>query len=319
MDTTLRLGDFVFQGFEIPERIPLGGAQALVIHKLPGGARQIQAMGRDDDPIQWTGLMLGSGALARARQLDTMRVSGAPVVMAFLGFQYNVNIKRFSFTVEAFYRVQYTLELEVIEDLSNSSSKASVTSLTDAVTSDSASAVTLGGQINDSPLSAALATMDSTIKSVSNFANATQATINSVLAPVAAVGQRIGTLIASSTNTLNSVTTLGGILPNNPVAQQAARFSGQLAATSQLPLLYNLQSVTGRITTNLNLVNSAQTAGTQTVGGGTLFDLAAKSYGDATRWTAIAQANKTNDPQIATIQTLTIPKSPPDNGGIPQI
>lgn len=317
MDTTLTLDSFTFQGFEIPERIPLGGAQALVIHKLPGGARVIQAMGRDDDPIQWNGMFLGSNALDRTRLLDAMRVAGKPVVLSFLELKYNVAIKSFKFTVEAFYRVLYTIELEVINDLTQTSEPTSVTSLNEAITGDSTAAVALGAKIADSPLTSALATMDSAIKSVSNFATATQATINSVLAPVSAVAQRVSTLIASTSNTLNSVTTLGGILPNNPVAQQAARLTGQVAASTQLPLLYNLQSAAGRITTNLNLVNSPKTAATQTVGGGTLFDVAAKQYGDATKYIAIAQANKISDPSLTTIQTLTIPNNPANSGGVP--
>lgn len=318
MDTTLTLDTFVFQGFEIPERIPLGGAQALVIHKLPGGDRVIQAMGRDDDPIQWNGMFLGANALDRARVLDAMRVAGNAVMLKFLGYQYSVVVKGFRFTIEAFYRVLYTIDLEVVEDKTQSSSATPTTSLTDAITGDSTAAVGLGSKIGDSPLASALATMDSTIKSVSNFANATQATINSVLAPVSAVMQRINGLIASTSNTLNSVTTLGGILPNNPVAQMAAKLTGQAAAATQLPLLYNLQSVAGRITTNLNLVNSPKTSSTQTVGGGTLFDLAAKNYGDSTKYVAIAQANGLTDTNINSIQTLTIPNNPANNGGVPQ-
>lgn len=316
IDTTLTLGGFKFEGFEVPEKIPLGGSQSLVIHKLPGGDKIIQSMGRDDDPIQWNGLFLGGKALDRARELDTMRVQGRPVLLAFLGLKYNIIIKSFKFVVETFFRVSYTIELEVIEDLTQPNHASRTQSLNDAVSADSTKAVDIGTKINDSPLTSALATMDSAIKSVSDFAKATQATINSVLAPIAAVQQRVTALIGTAGNTLNSVTTLGGILPNNPIAQQAARLTGQVTAATQLPLLYNLQSVASRITTNLNLINSPLVSASKMVGGGTLFDLSAKSYGDATKWAAIAQANKISDPNITSITKLTIPNNPINSDGL---
>lgn len=317
MDTTLRLDSIVFKEFEIPERIVLGGSQSLVIHKLPGGDRVVQSMGRDDDPIPWSGMFLGSDALDRARALDTLRVQGQPVFLSFHGFWYNVIVQRFTFTIEAYYRVLYTIELAVVQDLTQQNSSAQPASVTDAINSDSTAAVAAGAAIGDSPLSSALATMDSAIKSVSDFAKSAQSTINSVLAPIAAVQQRVTSLVSSASNTLSNVTTLGGILPNNPIAQQAARLTSQVSAATQLPVLYNIQSLTGRITTNLNLINSPQTSASQTVAGGTLFDVAAKNYGDPTKYVAIAQANGLTDTNISSLQTLTIPRSPADNGGIP--
>lgn len=321
IDTSLKLGNFTFEHFEVPDRIPLGGAQALVIHKLPGGDHIVQSMGRDDDPIQWTGMFLAGpdkseAPLDRVRRLDAMRVQGRPLALTFLGLNYRVVIKSFKFVIETFFRIGYTIELEVVQDMTQPSRSSTLGSLAESMLADSKAAVALGSQINDSTLTSALSAMDSAIKSVSDFANATQATINSVLAPVSAVTQRVNSLITSVGNTLNSVTTLGGILPNNPVAQQAARFSGQVIAATQSPLLYNLQSVAGRITTNLNLINSPLTASSQTVGAGNMFQVAANTYGDATKWSGIAAANKTTDPNISAITKLTIPSNPISTDGV---
>jgi hypothetical protein len=317
MDTTLKLDSITFQGFEIPEQITLGGAQALVVHKLPGGDKVVQSMGREDDSIPWSGMFLGSDALDRARAVDTLRIQGVAVFFSFMTFNYSVKVKKFTFTVEAFYRVLYTIELEVIQDFTQQNYSSQQASVTDAIYTDSSSAVVSGAAVGDSPLRSALATMDSTIKSVSDFAKATQSTINTVLAPISAVQQRVTTLIASASNTLINVTTLGGILPNTPIAQQAAKLSGQVAAATQLPILYNLQSTVGRISTNLNLINSQLTSASQTVAGGTLFDVATKAYGDPTKYVAIAQANGLTDTSITTVQTLTIPNNPANNDGIP--
>lgn len=315
-DTKLLLGDFEFKEFEIPEKIPLGGSQALVIHKLPGGARIIQPMGRDDDPIQWTGLFRGDTALDRVRQLDSMRVQGKPLTLSFFHFSLSVVIRAFRYSVEKFYRIPYTLELEVVEDLTRTESDSIPTGIDASVRADSSTAVALGGKIGDSTLTSALATMDGAIKQVSDVAKATQATINSVLAPVSAVMSRVNTLIGSVGSTITNVTTLGGILPNNPVAQNAAKLLNQVNSATQLPFLYNLRSVAGRIQTNLNLVSTAKGASTVTVGGGNLFNVASKAYGDATKWVSIAQANKINDPIVTSIQTIKIPDNPPDNGGV---
>lgn len=307
-DTRLLLGDFEFKEFEIPESIPLGGAQALVIHKLPGGARVIQAMGRDDDPITWSGLFEGKEAIDKARKLDLLRVAGKSLPFSFFGYRYSVVIRRFTYVVHRFYRVTYSLELEVVEDRTQPGAFKVADSLTASINADSTAAQGLGDQVGDSTLTGLLKTMDSAIKSVSDFAKATQATINTVMAPVSAVLSRVNILIGTVSNTMQTVTTLGGILPNNPVAQQAARLSGQVAAATQLPLLYNLQSVAGRVQTNLNIIGSTSAGGkTVTVAGGTVFDVSAKQLGDATRIDSIMKANNMTDTNIDGVRTLTIP------------
>lgn len=314
-DTILSLGPVNFQGFEIPESIPLGGAQQLVIHKLPGGARVVQAMGADDEPITWSGLFTDSTALDRARALDLLRQQGQVQKLTFFEFSYQVVIKSFKYVVERFYRVRYTLELEVIP--ANTVVAPAAESVGASILADSASAVTLGGLIGNGPLSTALATMNAALGAVSNFAQATSATINGLLAPVAAVTTQVNALISSVGSTLQGVTSLGGVLPSTPISQQALALTNQATAATQLPLLYNLQSITGRIGSNLGLITSPASAVQQVVAGGTtLFDVAAQAYGDASRWTAIAQANKLTDPQLTGIQTINIPPNPPDNGGV---
>jgi len=288
-----------------------------VIHKLPGGARVIQPMGQDDDPIQWSGLFLGTSALDRARAIDLMRVQGKPQKLSFFEFRYMVVVKAFRYVIETRFRIRYTLELEVLEDSTKGRGATAASSdIGAAVRADSAAAVSIGNSIGDSQLTSMLGTMDSAIRSVSNFAQATTATINGVIGPVAAVAQRVNTMIASAGSTLTSVATLGGILPNNPIARQAAKLNGQVAAATQLPLLYNVLSLSGRIQSNLNLVSGTSASATRVVATGqNLFKVAAQEYGDATKWTAIAQANKLTDPNITGIQSITVPPSPADSGG----
>ncbi len=86
----LVIGALTLQGYEVPSRITIGGAQAVTIHKLPGGGRIIDAMGADDGSIAWRGLFVGPGAAQRARSLDVMRIQGTPQTLSFGDYTFNV-------------------------------------------------------------------------------------------------------------------------------------------------------------------------------------------------------------------------------------
>ena len=58
----LTLGSIVFDGFEVPSRVEFGGEQQLAVHKLIGGARVIDALGRDDAALRWRGVLSGAEA-----------------------------------------------------------------------------------------------------------------------------------------------------------------------------------------------------------------------------------------------------------------
>ena len=310
----LTLGDIQFARYEIPERLSFGGSQTLVIHKLVGGKRVIDAMGRDDAPLAWSGLFQGETALARARYLDGMRVSGQKLYLTWDEFRYEVLIASFRADYERFYQIPYQISCEVVEDLSTRVWSAPSAGIDELIGDDMNSANSLGAAIGDGPLSDLLKTLDSAISAVSSFATAVQSTINSVLQPLAAVQARVQILIGAVGNTVSNVTTLGGILPNNPIAQQAAKLTSQVTAMTQLPQLYNLQSVLGRMGGNLGTIGKGTNSVTQA--GGNLFDIALKSYGDATAWTTLARANNLSDPQLSGVNTVSIPATPDGSGGV---
>jgi nucleoid-associated protein YgaU len=149
---------------------------------------------------------------------------------------------------------------------------------------------------------------------VATFVNATQSAIASVLQPIAAVQSRVRQLLASAVNTTTSVTTLGGIAPYNPIAQSAASLGLQVASFESQPSLLSLQGVMGRMAGNLNSVRTNSSS--VTTAGGNLQTIAAKQYGDATSWTAIAKANGMTDPVVSGVQTLTVPVQPDTAGGV---
>jgi hypothetical protein len=113
---SLILGPVSFADFELPEAILFGGRQRLAVHQLPGGQRVIDAMGRDDAPLTWSGIFAGPTATARARTLDLLRAQGAPVQAMWDDFAYTVVVSRFDARYERATWVPYQIACTVIAD-----------------------------------------------------------------------------------------------------------------------------------------------------------------------------------------------------------
>ncbi|QMV32417.1 hypothetical protein 8G_00023 [Ralstonia phage Hyacinthe] len=315
-DLTLQLGDFVFDRQEIPESIPFGGTQRLARHDLVGGTRVVDAMGAFTEPINWSGWLLGQDALARARQLDAMRVAGTVQVLQWSELSFSVVIRDFRADFQRFYQIPYRITCEVVSDLTKFAGQSQGASIDSLINGDLSTASGLMSSVTDTTLGGLFTTMQTAVQGVSSFANAAQSTLNGVLQPMAAFRTQAQALIASTSNTLANVTTLGGILPNNPISTQVAQISGQIVAAQQLPVLVQLDRVVGRMQLNVgSIYNSAKQT---TVAGGNLMTIAAQEYGDAMAWTGIAKANPQlgGDPQLTGIQTVIIPPSKDSVGGL---
>lgn len=90
------LGPVAFYGFEVPERITLGGRQRLAVHTLPGGVRVVDAMGPDDRELTWSGVISGPDAAERVRQLDRLRRAGQALPLGWDGWRFTVIISDFT-------------------------------------------------------------------------------------------------------------------------------------------------------------------------------------------------------------------------------
>lgn len=303
VDFVMTLGGVAFSGFAIPEKITgLGGKQRLVMHELMGNNRVIDALGAWDGPMNWQARFRGVSALADARQIDAMRVAGAPVTLSFGDALYSVVISEFTYDVERFYEVPYSIVCEVVRDDTVTTTGPGVHEM---MLTDNDQAQTLGGDIGDDQLSGLLSNLDTAIKGVSDFANAASSQIASVMTPILAVRDRVGLLTSSAENTLLSVTTVGGVLPSNPLTRLVSGLQGQVSAMTQVSSLYELDAITGRMGANLSAVNAG---GAEVVtAGGDLFRLAEQSYGDATEWATIAKANGLTDPMLSGVQTILVP------------
>lgn len=314
MQTQVTLGEITLAGLEVPERIAFGGEQSLTVHELVGGSRIVDAMGRQDMPLEWSGWFMGENALDRALYLNTQRVLGQQLVLTWSQLRFLVVIQRFEAQYELANRLPYRICCVVVADQATPTVAGGVPTVDDQMSADMNTASGLGTAIGDAPLSGLLGTLDTTIKAVSTFANATRATINSVLAPIAAVQTRVGILLASAINTSQNVSTVGGLLPNTPLSQSVAKLSTQVTAFHSQPALFSLQNVMGRMSANLGSVSG--NSRTVTVAGGNLFDIAAAQYGDATSWTAIAKANNLSDPVLTGVHSVIVPVQPDTAGGV---
>lgn len=313
-DLVLTLGNFAFQGKEVPQAIAVGGIQRLVSHALIGGIRVIDAIGRLDDDLEWSGWILGPDATRRSQALDAIRIAGAPVILAWANYRYQVIVRRYSARFMRTYQYAYQIACEVISDLTSLSSAATDLSIDGAVTDDLNTGNGLATTVNDSSLTPLMSTLSNAIGSVSTFAGASPSVINSTLEPLAAAAQRVALLQATGDMSVEGALGFAGLIAGGSGEDMAMTFGMQLSALDQLASLSQLSGVLGRMRQNLSSAGSSDN--TVTAVGGNLFSVAASEYGDAGEWTTIAQANGLTDPFIAGDADLVIPATPADAGGI---
>jgi hypothetical protein len=114
--TSIILGPIVLRDFEVPEHMNFGGAQRLAVHFLPGGARVIDALGRDDAEITFSGTFSGPEASARARAVDALRATGLPQLLSWDVFAYTVVIRDFHADYRAGNWIPFRIACTVLRD-----------------------------------------------------------------------------------------------------------------------------------------------------------------------------------------------------------
>jgi hypothetical protein len=313
-DLILTLGGIQFSSFEIPESIRFGGEQRAIVHELVGGTRIVDAMGRSDAPVEWSGILTGPTAVDRALYIDTMRTQGLAQDLSWNGLVFSVLVRRFSMNFERYYRIHYSIECLVVANKNGPVTQVSAPGIDSALADDYNTVNSLSGLVGDPTLSSLVTNLSTAISAVSSFANASQSVINSVLGPIAAVQAQTKILLASSINTMQNVTTFGGLVPGNPASKATAALSNQLAAATQTTTLLQIQAATGRMSSNLSTQSAPAVQVTQA--GGNLYTVASQQYGDPTTWPTIAAANGLKDPSLVGVNTLNIPASPGNSGGV---
>jgi hypothetical protein len=209
----LFLGPVAFEDFEVPGRIVFGGRQLVAVHQLPGGARVIDTLGRDDAPLGWTGTFSGASATARALQLDLMRAGGLPWPLAWDVLSYLVVVTEFTASYERTNWIPYRIVCSVVVDETAVLAEA-LLSLAENVVGDLASASGIAG-IDLSAATAALADPSAIVPGSGSYAVAGSAL-------TAASGSVAAGLLSSGTTLLAST--------DFPTLAAAAQQSAQFAA-----------------------------------------------------------------------------------------
>ncbi|SDR37691.1 hypothetical protein SAMN05443245_5254 [Paraburkholderia fungorum] len=312
-DIKLILGDFTFQDMEIPESIGFGGDQRLSIKKLVGGVRVIDAMGGDARPLEWSGVFFptqsGQSALDRAEAVQSMLLTAQPITLSWDRLQFSVFIRTFEPDYR-FARIPYKIVCEVLQDLTLPNDIAAGPNADDLINGDLNSANTLTSATGDSTLSGLMSSVSTAVSNVKTFVGASLSTVASVLGPIHQAVSYVTSSIGTVDNILASVGVPAGVLPSVSVLQNVGVFSSIVNATTLQVQYSQIGALLGRMQTNLGQINSSGRV--ITVGGGNLFDVASKQYGDPSAWTQIAQANNLSDPTLVGVSTLIIP--PYNNG-----
>lgn len=140
----LTLGGIAFDDFSTPDAIGGGGRQAMVVHKLPGGARVIDTLGPDDRNISWRGQFFGNSALDTALALDAMRAAGQVVTLTFAGQSRLVVIEDFDWDLRRYpVWLEYRISCVVYQNPSLGELSATASTVTDLIIADLATAVGL--------------------------------------------------------------------------------------------------------------------------------------------------------------------------------
>ncbi len=171
MPQYLLIGPILFQDFELPPSIAWGGAQALHIHKLPGGARIIDAMGRDDAPITWTGVFTGADAALRARAIDLMRAEGKIWPLTWDTWFYSIVIERFEADFRRPNWIPYRISCAVLRDEAEALAETAL-SLATSLGADLDAADSTNSGLNLSAATASLAAIGATTRGTTSYTQA---------------------------------------------------------------------------------------------------------------------------------------------------
>lgn len=309
--TRVVLGDFEFLDFEVPERIAIPGRQKTVLHQMIGGKRTVDVLGIEYDPLSWSGIITGPQSGDRVSALERMRDAGEQLTLTLDNYSFTVVITSFTPVYEFIYRRPFTIEVAIV---SNNASPLKVDALTGAlqglIDSDIGKSLGLADIIDVDSVTSAVTTVQSAVKEVTDFAHATVEQVQSVVRPIVAAQVIIQQQIGQFESAANDITTLGGLVPGNPISKTISNLLSQADQSTKIPALYNLQSVLGRLNKNVNSGQTADGVRSVTLSGGNLYQVASDQYGDASLWSSIASANNLTDPQLTGINTLTIPSNP---------
>jgi hypothetical protein len=237
-DVALLLGPVAFQNFELPSAINFGGTQRLAVHRLAGGGRVVDALGRDDAEICFSGTFSGPDATSRARVLDEMRASGLPLTWDVLF--YTVVIRKFEADYRNGWWIPYHLTCCVLRDEASTAVQPTQ-SASASIQTDTATAASLAASVgfNIAPARTAVSALDATNRGSSDFARA--------LLALNASRAELSQAIVEAEVLLNG----SGLVEAVSAGEGAAGLGRAAQASQQLAILTTASGYLGRAATSL--------------------------------------------------------------------
>jgi hypothetical protein len=265
MAVTLVLGSVTFQSFEVPPEIGGGGGQALKVHKLLGGDRVIDATGRDEAPLTWSGAFRGANSQARCDALDQIRIQGQPQTLTWADRTYAVVVSEFAWRWQRTYQILYSITCVVVADNSAQLTSSAPSTLDDLVGGDltSAEAITDPGDltttvptITDPTVAPAVSRLAAAVTAVTSVVGTLQGAALNALAPVITAAQVCNNTIDTSIANVDAAIQTGqgnvaGVVAGSYAPTMAKTFLAQSALITEEAGLWDLRAFTGRIQTNL--------------------------------------------------------------------
>lgn len=301
------VGNVIFQDFEVPEVLDaLGGTQRIAEHRFPGGQITHQIYGAFPNHTSFRGILTGTSALARMREIDRVRVAGQVVPLIYGATSLLGIVTEFSPRPKHQWLIPYEMKFQPGVDLTSSSLLDDVLSLLTDINSALSALSTI--------LSVILSpgTSGSTIATVVNFqeiymplpptmappltalVNDTFDALQAALGLPQNISQSSAQLIYADAAALLAVAqplTMSGDPTQSSPALDVIGYVNTITAAVANP---TLQNVTTLYVTNPNLHR-----------------ISAQYYGDATKWSIIAAASGISPPDPLPIGefVLTIPSS----------
>lgn len=248
-DQSVTFGDFVFNGWEIPEKVSWGGQQRMTVHKFVGGTRFIDVMGVDNQEVSWSGRFLSPDAASRADQVDQMRKAGAALELIFAGRYYIALISNFVADQAMQWHVPYRISFTILSD--NSFVPPPVPTPLQAVSEDinAVSAIPVAppllaaqlaiaaipalmvGMTTIAPSAAATVALASAVTAAAVQVTVAQTAADAQIAALTATEVTVGTL-AGATTVVGAVASMQGALAATYASASAVAMSGYIDRTS---------------------------------------------------------------------------------------
>jgi hypothetical protein len=258
------IGGITLDGFETPEIINFGGSQRLSKKQLVGGARQVDALGWDQDDIQWSGRFRGSSALQRCQAIEGLAIIGLPITVTYLGLNYKVLIAQFRADLQRMgYEIPYSIVLSpTVGESPPAQTQQGIDSLfgfdlsgVTSFISDAESSVT-GVFADMAPelqaASSALTTVTQAVGGLSGLAGLPFSKVSGILTGLNNANTAIGGAITiGNGNIFTGASQIGGVVPAGPTSSAAA-LPSQIQGLQARSNLIVARGQTGRAINNVS-------------------------------------------------------------------